>query len=520
MRRTMSSGAWWLSPVAAAIASLAPAVLAVFLCAHQLTLHGVLHGVVVGNESPNLASAFALGRGVLPYSSFALAQPPGMTILMLPFAFLSHVVAQSLAMSLARAATAITTVVAVYLAGFTVRYYGVPASLLAGVFAAVYPLGLFSTAGVTSGPYVLAFTLLGLSVAFSEGRLAEGRRMLVACLFLGYACTIKPWALLPALVVVACAASSAAERRSQLARAAAGVGIGIVVPSVVFLLDAPGAFWHDVVTSELPGHGTMTAGAKLSEVLGLRGAAGIAHPDGLAVSLAVIVMAAIALVAFAGIRHSSTYDWCITAVSIGVVAACFLPGAMSLQYGEFAFPLVGIGVAATVSRLLAIFATSGTGTRSDMTATLARAFAVLLVACAVVVAAVTAPADGGYGARYADSHAIVDTGALTAGIPAAACAVSNNEMVLIAANRFAPDAAACSPAVDPEGLAAVNGSSPAGTARTSEQWLAWLRPAQYVVVASPGATMPASGSVFTYLHADFAAVAASARVVVFRRSRA
>ncbi|HLI43622.1 MAG TPA: hypothetical protein VKU92_04045 [Acidimicrobiales bacterium] len=518
MQRTASSGAWWLNPSAAAVASLPPAVVAVFICVHQLTLHGVLHGIVIGNESQNLGSAIALTNGALPYANFPLASPPGMTILMLPFAGLSHAVAPSVAMSLARGATAATTVVAVYLAGFVARFYGIPASILAGVFTATYPVEFLSTAGVTTGPYVLAFSLLGLALAFPEGRLAEGRRMLYAGLCLGFACTIRPWAIIPTLVVLGCAAAASA-RRSRLAPAIGGVLAGIVVPSVIFLADAPGAFWRDVVTTELPGHGTMAAGAKLATVLGLGGAAGVSHPDGLAVTLAVIVMVAILLVALASASYSSAYDWCITITSIAVVAVAFLPGVMSPQYGEFAFPLAGIGVGVSASRLLSLMAASGSGAGSDMRATLARGVAVVLVACGVVVAAVAAPADGAFGARYADEHGFIDTGAVTARIPPGACAISNDAMVLIASNRFAANGATCPAAVDTNGLSAIEGDSRSGLLAASNVWLSWLSQARYVAISSAGGSVSPTRIVFTDLHANYVPIFSRAHLELVKRSR-
>jgi hypothetical protein len=518
VQRTTSSGAWWLNPSAAAVASLVPAVVAVFICVHQLTLHGVLHGIVIGNESQNLGSAIALTNGALPYANFPLASPPGMTILMLPFAGLSHAVAPSVAMSLARAMTALTTVVAVYLAGFVARFYGVPASILAGVFTATYPVEFLSTAGVTTGPYVLAFSLLGLALAFPEGRLAEGRRMAYAGLCLGFACTIRPWAFIPTLVVLGCAAAVGGERRSRLAPALGGTLAGIVVPSVIFLADAPGAFWRDVVMAELPGHGTMAAGAKLAVVLGLGGAAGVSHPDGLAVTLAVIVMVAILLVALASASYSSAYDWCITITSIAVVAVAFLPGVMSPQYGELAFPLAGIGVGVSASRLLSLLAASGRGAASDLRATLARGIAVVLVGCGAVVAAVAAPADGAFGARYADDHGFIDTGAVTARIPPGACAISNDAMVLIASNRFAANGASCPAAVDTNGLAAIEGDGPNGLRAASNVWLSWLAQAHYVAISSAGGSVSPTRIVFTDLHANYVPIFTRAHLELVKRT--
>jgi hypothetical protein len=503
MQRTVSSGAWWLSPTAAAVASLAPAIVAVFVCAHQLTLHGVLHGVVISGESQNLASSIALTHGALPYSDYPLAQPPGMLIAMLPFSLLSHVVAPSLAMSIARGATAVATVIAVYFTGFAARGYGVPASVLAGVFAATYPLEFFSTAGVTVGPYVLMFTMIGIAFAFREGMLTEGGRLFAAALFIGIACTIKPWAFIPAVLLFACSLAYRSEARSHALPAAGGLAVGIVLPCIVFLLAAPGKFWHDVVVTELPGHGSMATGQKLTAVLGLGGAAGYTHVNGLATVIAIVIIAAVLVVAFLGIKSSSAYDWFVTLSCVGVLGAVFLPGSMSLQYGEFALPLVAVGVAVTASRLLGVLAAAARRA-SDLPGQLATAFAIILIGCAAVVTAISAPADGSYGATYADSHAIVDTGVVSAKIAMGSCAISNNPMLLVASDRFFENGSACPVTTDPAGLIAIDRDrAHAGRRATVKQWITWASQAHYFVIVSPTGDIPLAGRLDRYLHRNF-----------------
>ncbi len=515
MRRTVSSGAWWLNPNAAAVASLVPAIVAVFVCAHQLTLHGVLHGIVIGNESQNLPSSIALTNGAFPYSNFPLAQPPGMLVAMLPFAGLSHGITQSLAMSLARVATAIVTVIAVYFTGFAARFYGVPASLLAGVFAATYPFELFSTAGVTVGPYVLMFTMVGIAFAFKEGRLVEGWRLFVAALFIGFACTIKPWAFIPAVLLVGCALAAWNAKRSHLLPTITGLGVGIVVPCILFLLAAPSRFWHDVVVTELPGNGTMATGQKLATILGLGGAAGYTHAGGLATGVAVVIIAVVLIVAFFGLTTSTTYDWFVTLACVGVIAGAFLPGSMSLQYGEFALPLIAVGVAVTASRMVTALATGGRRS-SDLPAQLAMAAAVILVGCAAVIVAVAAPADGSYGATYANKHAIIDTGAVTHRIAAGKCTISNNAMMLLASNRFYEDGASCPVTADPEGLIAINRGH-GGRAATVSQWISWAADARYVVLVRPTGNVPLEGRLNRYLRQNFGTQVSQAGFLVAAR---
>jgi hypothetical protein len=60
VRRRQESGVWWASPHVAAFIALMPTVLAVFLIAHELTLHDVVGGVTFPAAGVNFASALAL----------------------------------------------------------------------------------------------------------------------------------------------------------------------------------------------------------------------------------------------------------------------------------------------------------------------------------------------------------------------------------------------------------------------------------------------------------------------------
>ncbi|MHB8434483.1 MAG: hypothetical protein ACYDC0_01195 [Acidimicrobiales bacterium] len=517
MRRTESGGTWWLSPGAAGVAALAPAVVAIFICAHQLTLRGVLDGSVLGNEGANLGSALALTRGALPYSNFPLAQPPGMLILLLPLAWLTHFVTPSLIRPLGRLLTAAVTVVSVYLAGLAARPYGVPASLLAGIFTATYPLAFLSTAGVTVGPFILLFTLIGITLGFRQGGVADGTRALFAGLFLGFACTIKPWALIPALVLVGCALAAWDQKRDKLLPVAGGIVLGIAVPCVIFVLAAPRAFWQDVVRAELPGHGVAAVGAKLATVLGLTGATGIAQPSGLGLTIAVVMLVVVVAVALAAIRDATPYDWFVTFTLIGVIAVVFLPGTMSPQYGEFALPLIAIGVAVTAGRLLGLIAASWTGKRNDARGSIATALAVLVVGCTVVITAVASPADGRYSSQYADAHAVIAKTAIDGAIPAGSCVISNDPTLLIEANRFVANGVSCPVAVDPAGVLAitrVQGGRPAAV----QQWVQWINIAKYVVLTSPPTYVPFQGALAADFHAHYAIVARRPRFSIYVRS--
>jgi hypothetical protein len=488
MEGRTTQGVWWQSSRAAAVAALAPTVLALFVCAHQLTLHGVLHGIVLRTESPNLGSGLALGRGSMPYSDFALAQPPGMTLLMLPFGWLHHFVAGSVVLPAARCVTCVVTVAAVYLAGFAARTYGVPSALLAGVFTAIYPFQFFSTSGVTAAPYALFFALLGVTVAFSEGRIASPGRVLAAGLLLGFACTIKPWAVLPALVFLSCALASERRREHGL-RAVGGLVVGGGLPCALFILAAPSKFWQEVILTELPGHGTTSGPAKLATLLGFGAPSGFSHPNGLAVTVAVGVLAVVLGTCLLGRSSSAPQDYFTAFTAAALLLATLLPGDMSVQYGEFALPFIAIAVAVTVARLLSLVGMLGsTHSATDAATTATSALGVMFTASAVLVGSLGASAQGSYGATYANRHALIVRAQIDHHIPPASCAISDVPMLLVEANRDS-EPPGCPVIVDPAGVLSIAKANP-GIWRPDQLWISWAQIAHFVVVPPKPSDLP------------------------------
>ena len=72
----------WLTPVSVAIG--ACTLLALALRLFLLSRPGYLLGVTEYDDGPYFGSAVSLVHGFLPYRSFLLVQPPGITLLMIP----------------------------------------------------------------------------------------------------------------------------------------------------------------------------------------------------------------------------------------------------------------------------------------------------------------------------------------------------------------------------------------------------------------------------------------------------
>ena len=64
-----------------------------------LSRPGYLLGVTEYDDGPYFGSAVMLVHGLLPYKTFILVQPPGITLLMVPSALLSKVTGTATAMA-------------------------------------------------------------------------------------------------------------------------------------------------------------------------------------------------------------------------------------------------------------------------------------------------------------------------------------------------------------------------------------------------------------------------------------
>ena len=119
--------------------------------------------------------------------------------------------------------------------------------LVGGVSLALFPLAVAADHSLLLEPYLVCFCLLGTIALFTRAGLASQRRVLLAGLALGFAGSIKLWAVLPAAAaLIACIPIW----RRGVRPLAAGLFLGFVVPSLPFFLLAPRAFVHDVFIAQ------------------------------------------------------------------------------------------------------------------------------------------------------------------------------------------------------------------------------------------------------------------------------
>src|SRR3984885_16134138 len=148
------------------------ALLGVGLRIFQLTRPGYLAGFTQYDDGVYIGNALRLVGGVIPYRDFAMVQPPGSMLLMVPAALGGKVFGSAWALAASRVLTVGADTASVVLAGLLVRHRGsLAAGVASGVYA-VYPAALNAPQSLFLEPWLNLFCLLGALVLFDDDRLA------------------------------------------------------------------------------------------------------------------------------------------------------------------------------------------------------------------------------------------------------------------------------------------------------------------------------------------------------------
>jgi alpha-1,2-mannosyltransferase len=216
---------------------------------YQLLGMGEWHQYLEYDDGVWFGTSVRLAHGILPYRSFVDDQPPGVPVLMLPFALWSRSVGTRTAFAAARLVVPLVETMGVLALGWTVRHRRTLTVAVACGVMAVYPLCLIDQRTVMLEPFCATLCLLGVAAVFDGDCLSTRTGRLVAAgVFFGLAGSCKAFALLPFAAIVAGLAASSARSRLVPFLAATAAAFGAVCGP--FALLAPGAFLHDVVVTQ------------------------------------------------------------------------------------------------------------------------------------------------------------------------------------------------------------------------------------------------------------------------------
>ncbi len=232
-----------------------PAAVLVFVIALLFRLIPVLRGgglYGIGNydDGVHFAAAVGLAHGLLPYRDFLFLHPPGIVLLLVPFAGLGQLIGDPTAFAIARVAAMLVGSLTAVLVMWLLRPIHPTAAVIGGLFYAVFwPAAHVERSTLLEGPQntLLVISLLCIVPSASASRLSR-HRLFIAGAVLGLSLTIKIW-VLPVVVIIALAMLLGHGRRAGwFLCGGAAVCVAVCLP---FFAAAPRLMWLMVVSDQL-----------------------------------------------------------------------------------------------------------------------------------------------------------------------------------------------------------------------------------------------------------------------------
>jgi alpha-1,2-mannosyltransferase len=498
----------------------------------QLTRPGYLTGFTQYDDGVYIGNALRLVDGVIPYRDFAMVQPPGSMLLMVPAALLGKAFGSMSALAIARILSVGADTANVVLVGLLVRHRGPLAAGVASGAYAVYPAALNASQSLLLEPWLNLFCLLGAVFLFdgdritglggSDGPHPRTRRALWAGVCFGLAAAVKIWAAVPALVAWAfCLAS----RRGRLSFAG-GFGAGIAVPCLPFEILAPSGFGRTVFVSELiqATHGRVGANPRVADITGIIGLRSVGvNPriwQGLTAAGVLLLFVAIAwLRARRAGSRATPLDWFALVTTIVVIGMLFFPSEWYVHYAAFAGPFLAVLIGLSAARLL----TPGKRRRRKpgkppkppkprkpgKKPRRIRMVSIAAVFAALAIAAMAA-ADGYTVTTLYPATNLSEASAL---IPPGACVLTDTVSATIAIDRFSASSPACPAMVDTVGtlIATTHGKDfvggPGALQADTQVWQQAFQQAEYVWLIGnngyTGARIAWTPALYAYFIAHF-----------------
>ncbi len=492
------------------------AVLAVGLRLATLVLAGHLAGVFEYDDGVYFGSAVLLIHGHLPYRDFVLIQPPGLILLLTPFALLSNWVGTDHALELARLAVPLVAGANVVLLGLVLRRTAPIVVAVACLFLAVYPDDILASTALLLEPFLIFFCLLAVLAIFDGEHLtAWGWRFFFAGAALGFGADIKLWAAFPAAVLFLLCF----PRPARALALVAGAALGWLLPTLPFLVAAPVAFWHQVVVDQAgrSGASALSPVIRLEFLTGVWPGLGVPKGHlyellGAAVALAIAIVVVAALMTSPGTSDGATRRprWGISQLELFAVGATVVTGVALLIPADFFYHY-----AAFFGAFLALVLGLAAGR-------LAVPHPRSILALAAVV--------GGLGVIHALAIPVLLQRAPTLGpqiaalIPAGSCVVADDSEEPLTANRFLSSSPNCPLLVDALGTTiAISGSQDPASIRAqaaAPTWLSYFQRAKYVILTPLSATrIPWDSRLERYLELNFRAIAETPVLILQRLAR-
>ena len=497
-------------PSAQGLVIAACAAIALSLRGYQLARPGYLLGVTEYDDGVLFGNALRLVTGVIPYRDFAMVQPPGSMLLMVPGALLAKVTGTAWGLAVARLLTVSADTVNVVLIGVLVRHRGPLTACVACGLYAVYPDAVIAAHTFLLEPWLTMFCLAGAVLIVEGDRIAgeSARRLAWGGAMFGFAAAVKVWALVP-LAIAALLLAVSVRRVRPAAALAGGAALGLGLPLLPFALAAPGALARGVLIGQVVRNadGPRYLLGRLADMAALR-----LLPAGLPQVMLLLGVGALIVGLYAAAypaagRRLAPLEAYALLCAVTVSVMFLWPRLYYSHYGAFDGPFIALAVALPVGVLTARPAVRRVPGNRAAAAALPGAAAVL--AATVLLAAGVLQFQAESRLRGTEVAAAADRL-----IPPGACVVTNDSAYTVAAGRFYSGVQGCPAMVDSFGtlFAMTSGrssSAPPATLRpVVDLWQTALERAQYVWLTSDtAAQIPWTSQLYGYFRRHFRLIA-------------
>jgi alpha-1,2-mannosyltransferase len=383
------------------------------------------------NEGVYYGAATQLVHGVAPYRDFVFVQPPGILLILTPFAFfgrLMHSTAVGLEMALVATKLVVTANVAVI--GWLLRRRALPALILGMVVIGCQPETFRDSASVNIEPFLILGCLIAVALLFDGETLQRSSaRWIAAGVVFGLATTTKLWGAV-AVVAICLIAARERERRWVLCLTAAVLTFAVV--SLPFLILAPSGFIHDVITTQA---GRARAGypstlQRLAIVMiGVQSHARITG----AIAICVLLFVGTVFIVTRRRRITALEGFGLLGMA-GVIATFLASPSFYAYYGAFSAFFEALVLSSTIERIRPAN----------------RAIFRLQVAAAFGIFALVGLAQGAY--RVVREPTAAALSPVDTDIPLGNCVVTDSPSIPLLADRFTTNLAGCPSIVDWQGV--------------------------------------------------------------------
>lgn len=259
---------------------------------------GGLFGIGNYDDGVYYAAATGLIHGRVPYQDFLLLHPPGMPLLLTPFALAAQLSSDSYGFAAARVSCMLLGAINAVLIWKILKPIGLVAALFGALsYAVFYPAVYSDKSTLLECPATTALliAILLLQPLINSGSIPRWKLFLAGAL-VGLTITIKVWGVITFVIVFAWLLLIRRVRAAlQVSIGAAGSAVLICLP---FFAVAPTAMWNQIVRDQLfrrGGNGN-TIIDRLDQIVGL-GIVGRPYPPAVTVAAvaALLCCAALAL---------------------------------------------------------------------------------------------------------------------------------------------------------------------------------------------------------------------------------